>query len=312
MIEAGLPLSRCLTVLSKQSGRALGRMADQMRIRIDQGATLTEAAQEHPGVFSPLDINLLRAAEVSGDLGQVLLKMAETQENLSRLKKQFVSKMIYPVILLHAGILIPAGVTWFQRGGGPALAQVLGVLMPLYLVVGLALAAYRWGGRLSGFRIVLDTLFYYTPFLGGVVKKVGVARFARTFEALNGAGVSVLQAFPLAAEATGNHVLEQRIKQAEPALSAGQDLALAIIGTGAFSPMVNNMIATGVESGKLDAMLAKVSETTEFDARVSVDRLGKVIPGLIYAAIVFLIVRQIFQMAGQYSGAIDGAIKGRF
>lgn len=311
MIEAGIPISRCLNVLGSQSSGGLARAAARMKMRIDGGSNLTDAAREHPGIFSPVDLNLLQAGETSGKLGPILLKMADTHESRNRMKKQFVSRLIYPVLLLHAGVVIPAGVTWFQKSADAAVEQILGVLIPIYLVAAFLYAIYRWGGRL-GARRVLDTIIYYTPVVGRVVHKLGVARFALTFEALYGSGINVFEVVPIAAAATGNTVMEEKIMRAMPALQAGQDLATAFISTGAFSPVVNAMIATGAEAGKLDAMLSKVKETAEYEAEMSLAMMSKVIPGIIYGLVALLMIKQIFMMAQSYSSGIDSAIKGRF
>ena len=302
MINAGLPVIRCLEVLSEQFGGRLSRVALRMRERVSSGSTLTEAAQEHRGVFSPLAVNLIRAAEMSGHLDLVLQRLADSQENLSRMKRQFISKMIYPAILLHAGAVIPSVVTLFdkKKGSEAALIEVGQVLVPVYLVIIACFLIYKFSKIVPPARFFFDAVFYHVPIIGGMIRKVGVARFASTFEAMNSAGISVLEAVPMSAEATGNAVMEWKIKRAVPRLHDGEDLAIALAGTRAFSPMVNGMIATGAESGKLDTMLAKVSEHAELDARTSIDRMGTIVPGLIYALIAIYAGMKIISMMSGY------------
>ena len=300
MINAGLPVIRCLEVLSEQFGGRLSRVALRMRESVSSGSTLTEAAQEHRGVFSPLAVNLIRAAEMSGHLDLVLQRLADSQENLSRMKRQFISKMIYPAILLHAGAVIPSVVTWFNKGSEAALIEVGKVLVPVYLVIIACFLIYKFSKIVPPARFFFDAVFYHVPIIGGTIRKVGVARFASTFEAMNSAGISVLEAVPMSAEATGNAVMEWKIKRAVPRLHDGEDLAIALAGKRAFSPMVNGMIATGAERGKLDVMLAKVSEHAELDARTSIDRMGTIVPGLIYALIAIYAGMTIIRMMSGY------------
>jgi len=305
MLDAGLPLSRCLDALSKQSPGRLSRAASQMRQRIDSGWTLTEAAEELPRVFSPLRVNLIRAGETSGNLEGVFLKMADAQESSSRLRKQVIGKLIYPVILLHVGVVVPSVITGFFQDARAAVLQALTILVPAYLLVIFLVLIRRFGKATEPSRHFLDAILYHLPVIGGVVQKVGLARFARTFESLYSAGVGLPRALVCSAEATGNTVMERRIKRAEEAVRDGEDLAVALAGTRAFSPIVNNMIATGVESGKLDSILVKLTEHAEYEAQVSIERMAKVIPGLLYACLVIWIAMQIITIANQYVGALN-------
>lgn len=305
MLDAGIPISRGLEALSKASRGQLGRVAAQMRLRIDSGSTLTEAAQEHPKVFSALQVHLIRAGEASGKLDAMLLKMADAQESAARLKRQVIGRLVYPVILLHAGVIIPAGITWFTRGGAAALFQILAILVPVYVLAGVLAFLYRAGRSSEPGRHLVDSVVYHFPLLGGVVRKVGLARFARTFESLYSAGLGVVATISHAAEATGNAVMERRIKKAETAVRDGDDLAAALAGTGEFNPIVNSMFATGVESGKLHTILLKLAEQAEFDARTSIERAAKVIPGLLYGCLVLWIAIQIVVLGSQYVSSLN-------
>ena len=309
MLDAGLPISRCLGILSQESYGKLSRAAVRMQQRIDAGWTLTDAAAEEPAVFSGLQVSHLKAAEASGHLDSVLLKMADAQEASSRLRRRFIGKLIYPAVLLHAAAIVPAVVTLFLGSTADALRQIAVILVPAYLLVFLLLLVRRVGGQLGPFRHLRDRVVCAIPVVGGTVRKIGLARFARTFESLHSAGLDIFESLKLSAEATGNAVMEWRLKKAEDALRNGQTLAAALEGTRAFSPMINGMIATGEESGKLDAMFAKIAEQAELDAQTSIDRMSKIIPGLIYLALVIWVGMQVVGMMGQYVNMVNDAMR---
>ena len=318
MVSAGLPISRALEVLSKEGYGRLGRVAGSMHDEIARGSTLTDAASQHPRVFSKLQINMFRAGEKSGHLESVLYKMAETAEKQAKLKKEIVGAMIYPTLLLHAGAIIPAFITWIladalkdmDKGAVPEpstnpVMMVAAILGPFYFVLIMVLFLGKYGSLVPPIKWLMDAVFYAIPFVGGTIRKVGIARFARTFDAIYGAGLSVVEAVGYGAEATGNAIMEHKLKKAQQALLDGRPLAEAITDCGAFNPMINSMIATGEESGKLDEMFEKICENAEFEAEMAIKRLSKIIPGLIYACVAIWIGMLVIGIFGKYVNMLN-------
>ena len=302
MMTAGLTVSKALDVLSRQSGGRLARVSADMHNRIDGGSTLSGAASHHPKVFSTLHVHLLNAAERSGHLDHVLQTMAQAAESAEKLKKEIVSALIYPTILLHAGACVPAIVTWFNSGTDAAMKQIASVLIPLYGCVFAIWLIYKLGNVARPIRWILDTAFYNIPVLGGTIRQVGLARFSRTFHALYSSGLGMPEAVVAGAGATGNALMEYKLKRAESRLLDGETLTDSIAATGVFSPMVVGMIATGEESGKLDEMFEKICENADFEAAVRIKRLAKVVPGLIYAVIAIWVGMLIIRM---FSGQVQ-------
>jgi len=313
MVSAGLPISRALDVLSKKGYGSLGRVAASMHDEIARGSTLTDAASKHPRVFTKLHINMFRAGEKSGHLESILYKIAETAEKQAKLKKEIVGAMIYPTLLLHAGAIIPAFITWIladvlkdmnkgaaaEPSTNPVL-MVAAILGPFYFLVFMVLFLSKYGSLMPPVKWLMDAVFYAIPVVGGTIRKIGIARFARTFDAIYGAGLSMVEAVGSGAEATGNAIMEYKLKRAQAALLEGIPLSEAITDCGAFNPMVNSMIATGEESGKLEEMFEKICENAEFEAEMAIKRLSKVIPGLIYACVVIWIGTLVLGVFGKY------------
>lgn len=318
MVSAGLTISRALEVLSKEGYGRLRRVAASMRHEIASGSTLTDAASKHPRVFSKLHINMFRAGEKSGHLESVLYKMAETAENQAKLKKEIIGAMIYPTLLLHAGAVIPAFITWIladamkdmnkgaaaEPSANPVML-VAAILGPFYFLLFMVLFLSKYGGLVPPIKWLMDAVFYAIPFVGGTIRKIGIARFARTFDAIYSAGLSMVEAVGSGAEATGNAVMEFRLKKAQQGLLNGQPLAEAIADCGAFNPMVNSMIATGEESGKLEEMFEKICENAEFEAEMAIKRLSKVIPGLIYGCVAIWIGMLVINIFGNYVNMLN-------
>lgn len=306
MIDAGLSISHCLETLARQHKGRLARAARRMQERIEGGATLAEAAEEHPHMFSQLEITLLRAGEVSGSLDRVLLRLADRQEARGGMIKRLITKLIYPAILLHAAILLPGFTAWFQ--GQSPLSVLLQVMRPLGVIYGVLICAwliYRHGDSVKPLRRSLDFFLYHIPIIGGLIRNTGTARFARTFAALYNAGVSVLDALPMAAKATGNAVMERRILAALPTVQEGKSFSEAMSASRAFGPVIDNMLAVGEESGKLDEMLDKIAENADLDAQTSLERMGTIIPLIIYGVIALYVAMTIIHMFTDVMGSLQ-------
>lgn len=307
MLEAGMPVVRSLEALTQQGGGYQRRLCQHLRQAVERGDTLSEAAARMPGEFPALHVNLMRAGERSGRLCDVLAMIGNTVEGMGRLRSQLLVRLIYPGIVLHAAIAIRAVVALFLPNEGAAVA--LGYLVkgfgPLYCVIIGGIFFWRLSRRAPLLRLLVDGVAYHFPVIGGVVRNLSVARFAQAFEALYAAGVGTPEAMQLSAKASGNAIIEGKLERAVPALKAGRDLAETIAATGAFSAIINGMIATGVESGKLDQMLAKVRETAEFDAHTSIKRLGVILPLIVYFLVVCWVVSLIFSMIGGYLSELN-------
>jgi type IV pilus assembly protein PilC len=282
MIDAGMPMIRSLDTVAAQTGSPrINRLARELREHLEGGSTFVEAISQFPLIFDEMHINLIAAGEASGRLDRIFIRLADFMDEMHRLKKMFISKMIYPVLLLHAAILIMSAVQLFQKGAAAALAYIVGGLGPIYAVVAVLIIGYKVGRKTSSLRLKLDTALYHIPIAHGIVHNLGLARFTGTLETMYSAGVPMIRAFAMAAESTGNQLMAQRIRRGVPYLEEGRPLSEALVSTQVFSVMTNNMIATGEESGRLDTMLEKVSQNAQHEAEVTLERVGIILPGII-------------------------------
>ena len=297
MVDAGLPLLRSLSVIEQQSDSKTKKVATIIRDRIENGSTLYEASAGFPAIFSELDRNLIQASENSGRLHQVLSKIAESKSSWIRLYKQIIAKMIYPLILLHVAAFVKGIVSFFSSNEIQALTEVLQVLLPLYAVLILIISIHKMSVNQPFIRNTSEWLMYHTPILHTVVIKLAIARYTRTLETLMDAGNNLVQSHLMAADTAGNIVISNQLIPAAESIKAGNPLSTALVDCGFFSNMILNMIITGEESGRVVEMLDKVSETTQFEAEQSIERMGKLIPMLIYFFIVCWIISVIFGLA---------------
>ncbi len=288
MLESGLPAVRSLRSLETSFPGRMRRVAGEMRQRIEAGATLHDAVTGQGRLFAPIEMALIRAGEQSGRLDRILIELAERREEQYRVRKSIVTRMIYPAILLHVGIATGTVLAVVSPGGGLA-AGIWFALRAVVWLYGIALALYfvlknrrgvPWFGR------AIDRLAYVLPVLGRIVRNLCLVRFCQAFEATYMAGLSHPQALELAAEACGNILVENRLKQTLPMVSQGVDLGDALQATRVFDPMTTGRLVTGIQSGRLEETLIAIRKEAELNARTSIDRVAIVVPTLLYILIV--------------------------
>lgn len=302
MVNAGMSHGRSLQVLVEQHRGGIRRVAKTLQAVVGEGHTLSEGMAVYPKIFPALHINLIRAGEQSGRLDEVMHRLADSLEKGVELRMSVLFHLIYPAIVVHLAILVRAVVYYFQVGAGAALMYlakgfvfVYGVTIGLWLLFTLC-------RQLPPTRYVIDLFAFHTPVIRGIVRNLGAARFARTMEAMYNAGFNMGRNIEQSAQATGNEIMEARVRRAVPLVKEGVDVGAALTTTQAFSPMVNGMLQTGAESGRLDQMLLKVAENAEEEAARAIKVLGIVIPIFVMIGIFIWLGFMIISM---FSGYID-------
>jgi type IV pilus assembly protein PilC len=282
LIEAGMPLLQGLRLLREQAAdRRLKRVLGDVCRAIDEGESLSTALGCHPGVFSPLYVNLVRAGEASGALDLVLLRLAQFQEKSQRTKGRILAAMFYPMAVMVVAIAILAALMVFVvprfeevfdglLGGVPLPAFTVMVFnlsdfarnhLPLMvLVLLLASGAVAVASRTGPGRGVLDVLKLRTPLLGEVFRKVAVARLARTLGTLLGSGVPVLQALSIARETAGNAVVARVVAELHLHVKQGDPVAPTLRASRVFPAIVAGMVDVGEQTGALPEMLSKIAD----------------------------------------------------
>jgi type IV pilus assembly protein PilC len=308
MLDAGLPIVRALKTLRDQTRGPIKRVVRGLHARVDAGDGLAESAEHYPELFNSLERNLLHAGQMTGRLEYVLLRMAENREFWLRLRKQIISKLIYPCILLHVAVFVFAIIAFVLKGTGAAISA-LGALIPVYLIVTAILLLLKYGERIRPLREFFDSLIYHLPVFGPVARKLALARFARAFQTMYEAGVSVITAMPKCAASCGNSVVESRLEVANELLQRGESLTTALTATGAFDAITLSMIATGEESGSVDTMLGKIAEFAELEASTAIERMGTLFPFMIYMLIVLIILLNILRVVAGYVNMLNNSLQ---
>ena len=317
LVNAGLPLMRCLRVLEAQlEPGLLQSVVAAVAEDVEGGATLSEALAKYPQVFDRLYVNMVRAGEAGGVLGLILQRLAEFARKSETIKSQIRSALTYPVLVLcfAGGILtfvmlfvVPKFEAIFANFDAemPLATELLiglsrGLLTHWYLLVAVPVVlvvVFRMALRTESVAYRLDRLVLRVPLAGDLVRKTIVARFSRTLGTLLQSGVPILESLAIVKAAIPNRVLEQAVGDVHDSIREGETIAGPLQESGVFDDLVVNMIDVGEQTGQLDAMLLRVADTFEAEVDTAVTTLFKVIEPvilLIMAVLVGFIVISLF------------------
>jgi len=293
LLGAGLPLDRSLQVLMELSeNERVRRTVTEIRDRVREGGSLSDALDEQHGAFNRLFVNMVRAGEVGGTLDITLSRLSDYLERTRELKDSVISALIYPILLLllAAGSLIlllvyviPQFTPIFEELGGD-----LPFITKVVLGVGAILQNFWWAIILVTFLVVWqfrrmladqDKRFAWdgrvlsTRWVGDLVAKLETARLTRTLGTLLSNGVPLLSALSIARNVISNTVLRKDVNDAAREVKTGGGLAPNLAKGGRFPRLALQMISVGEETGQLDEMLMKVSDTYDIEVRNTIERL---------------------------------------
>lgn len=301
LISAGLPLDRSLGILGTVTENDTLREAvkDVLR-RVEGGNSLADALANYPRIFPKLYINMVKAGESGGFLETILSRLAQYLQSSKEIKDHLISVMIYPLILtLVTGVSITVLVTFviprFARLFSD-IKQAIPLPTQIVLTFSQLVKGYWWAGAGAVALIYLGLKAYKKDeerrwrwdryklrwvVVGDLIKKVEVARFARTLGTLLQSGVSILPAFNLVKEISQNLAISRSIAHVHDRLREGKGISKSMEETGVFPPLAIHMINVGEETGTLDQMLIKVAEAYEEGVRTAVKRFVSLLEPLI-------------------------------
>ncbi|MBU4175605.1 MAG: type II secretion system F family protein [Actinobacteria bacterium] len=302
MINAGLPLIKCLSVLAQQTdSKTLADVIVDCQKDVEAGRSLSEALSKHPEAFSNLYVSMVRAGELGGMLDDVLLRVANQMEREQEIRRKIKSAMTYPIAVLAITLLlltamivfvVPNFAGMFEDMGGelPTFTKMLvslshfvggfGGLIMIAVIIGLVIGFRRFKATATG-RMAVDRLKLHLPMVGPLFHKTAMSKFSRTLGTLLSSGVPILGALEITGETTGNMVVTKALDKVKDGVKEGETIAAPLAQAKVFPPMVTQMIAIGEETGALDVMLAKVSEFYDSEVNAAVDGLTSTIEPLL-------------------------------
>lgn len=323
MIDAGLPIVQCLSILGEQTqNKTFRRTLLAIRKDVEGGTTLAEGLKKHPKIFDDLYVNMVEAGEMGGALHTILNRIAVFIEKANKLKGKVKGAMIYPSSILGVAVIVVSVLMIFVIPVFAELYGSMGQALPAptqiainisnvfvaywYLIfgsmIGVVVAIKLYYKTPAG-HMHIDRMLLRMPIIGDLLRKVAVARFSQNMSILLSSGVPILDGLAITARTAGNKVIEKAIMESRVSISQGRTVADPLRESKVFPPMVCQMVAVGETTGGLDVMLKKVAELYEDEVDDSVANLTAlmepmimVILGVILGGLVIAMYLPIFQM----------------
>lgn len=288
--------------------RALRRPLELLVQHISQGSSFSEALRCSGGWMPPFDLALLEAGERSGRLDGCFRLLADYYRERAQLARSIISALLYPVALLHFALMIfPVSALQgliLRSELGPFVVQKLMILLPAYLLVFVGVYLCQ-SQRSEVWRSLLEASTQWVPLLGKARRNLALARLSAALEALINAGVSILEAWELGADASGSPALRRLVRSWKPHLQAGVTPAEAVTGSPAFPELFASQYHTGEVSGKLDETLRRLHLHYQEEATRQLRTVAQWAPKLCYIGIMLYIAWQIVQFWLGYFAQIN-------
>jgi type IV pilus assembly protein PilC len=269
---------------------------------VRSGQDLSSSLNKFPKVFSNVYVSMIRAGEASGQLDDILVRLAEYMEATQRLKRDIKGAMTYPIVSLVMifGItaflmiaIVPKfkevftsldvelpGLTKAILAASDFCQQQWAVILAAMVIFFLVLRVYKKTDKGSRHW---DWFMLHLPVFGTLFRKVGLSRFSKTFATMLKSGVPILGALEIVSETAGNRLISDAIDSARQSVREGESLAAPLAASGMFPPMVTRMIGVGEKTGALESLLDKVSEFYDEQVRATVKQLTSLIEPIMIA-----------------------------
>ncbi len=313
-LRAGLPLLSALQVVHEQAeGETTRTLLSDLTARVHAGESLSQAMEAHPSDFSRLEVSMIRVGETAGMLDQIMGHLSDFSERDVDVREKIRSAAAYPLFVLTLALISVVIIVTF------ILPRVLGavadnvavlpwptvVLMRLsdsasygwLLLVALAAGIWamrRWLAKSDG-RRKFDAFKLRIPVLGTALRRIAVARFARTLGTLSRSGIPILEALRVLRDTLGNEALAQQIDAVAADITQGQSIAEPLRLTGQFPPLLIQVIAMGERTGRLDELLLEAADAYEKETSAAIERTMTILPGVF---IVLLALVVLFVLSG--------------
>lgn len=291
LINAGLPLLRCLSILySQQKPGPLKKIIQEVTSDIESGVALSDAFARHPQVFEKLFVNMIKAGEMAGILGEVIQRLSDFYEKSEKLRAKVKTAMIYPSFVVIVSVVVVAALVLLIVPKFAVMFKDMNLELPIitsFLITFSDILKAQWPIFLAipfvffivikfmssseAMRKKLDGVKLHLPGVGDLVIKVATTRFARTLGTLLNAGVPLLDALMIVKDTVGNDAVGEIILRVHNNVREGEAMAVPLKESKIFNPMVINMVEVGEETGKISEMLIKIADIydTEVDNAVT-------------------------------------------
>lgn len=326
MISAGIPMLEALEILREQAeSKQFALLLDGVINDVRSGQDFSTAIERYPKAFSDVYVAMVRAGEASGQIDEILVRLADYLEATQRLRREIKSAMTYPVVSL---VMIFGITSYLLIGIVPKFKDVfdsLDIELPGLTKGILSFSLFcqdQWPFVMAGLAFLFglfvvwkrtekgaylwDAFTLKVPIFGPLFRKVALSRFSKTASTMIRSGVPILGTLEIVGETAGNRVVKQAVTHARESVRQGESLMGPLSQSSVFPPMVTRMIGIGEKTGSLETLLEKISQFYDEQVSATVKQLTSLIEplmiaimGVMVGAIVLAVFLPIFELQKQ-------------
>ena len=326
-IKAGIPLADSVRILAKQSTKpAQKRAFERLVYNLLKGEELSDAMIEQGDTFPSLLINMVKTAEMTGDLPTVLDDMADYYTSIDTTRRQMISALTYPAVVITVAIgvlvfmlvyLVPQFVNMYAEQDAELPAITLAIMNAsnfltknyIYIIIALIILIltlrYLYQ-NVKSFRTVIQTFLMHLPVIKDVIIYNEVANFTKTFASLINHGVYITDSMAILSKITNNEIYKRIISNCLKNLGKGESISASFRGEWAFPIVAYEMLLTGENTGQLGQMMDKVADHFQMLHKNIIDRLKSLLEpfmiitlAVIVGVILLSIITPMFEIYGQ-------------
>ena len=328
-LKAGIPLIDSVRILAKQSSKpALKKAFEKLVYDLLKGESLSTAMEHQENKFPKLLVNMVKTAEMTGDLASILDDMAEYYTSMNKTRKQMISAMTYPTVILILAIIVlcfmliyivPSFVNMFENQDAslPWITvfvmsvsnfvknNIIWLVIAIAIIIGVLVYLFQ---NVKAFRKTVQTIIMRIPVFGKIVIYNEVTTFTKTFSSLLNHGVYITDIIDILSNITNYEVYKEIINKTIQNLGKGDSISTAFKGEWAFPIVAYEMIVTGESTGQLGLMMEKVAEHFQTLHKTIIDQLKSLIEPIMIAILAVIVgiillslVVPMFDIYGQVS-----------
>lgn len=318
-IRAGIPLADSVRILAKQTKRAnLKKSFNQLVYELLRGESLSTAMEMQGSVYPKLLVNMVKTAEMTGDLPSILDDMSDYYTSMEETRKQMKSAMTYPVVVLTIAFgvlifmltfLVPQFTAMFEENGAelPKLTQTIVAVshflkekwyILLIVIASIITAFYMLYTKVQVFKEKIQIVLMHTPVFKDIIIYNEIANFTKTFASLLNHGVFITDSMEILSKITSNEVYKKIIGRTLENLGKGDSISSAFKGQWAIPVVAYEMIVTGESTGQLGQMMEKVAGHFQMLHKNVIDQMKSLIEPILIcflAVVVGIILISIIQ-----------------
>lgn len=325
-IRAGIPLIDSVRILAKQTTNpAKRKVYERIVYDLVTGENFSSALENQRNVFPRLLVNMIKTAEMTGDLPSVLDEMSEYYDSIEKTKKQMISALIYPAVIFVVSIavvvfclmkVVPSFVGMYESSG-TALPTITAItlamsdflqknyLILLFIITFIGVTFYLTYKNVKSFRKSVQTILMKLPVIGDLIIYSEVTMFTKTFASLINHNVNITQSMDVLSKISNNEIYKEIIKNTINTLRRGGKISESFRGEWAFPVVAYEMLVTGESTGQLGLMMDKVSEHYDSLHKTAITAVKSLIEPLtilfLAAAVGFILISMFVPMFGVYN-----------